>query len=154
VPWQGHGLSLKFLATATLSSVLLIIAFIDWHWLIIPNALVLTGLLIAVVEKIILSADAGVASFVGLSIGAAMLWLPGWASKAVSGRDGMGAGDIKLAAVLGFYFGWQGVLLVVLLACFVGAIYGLVGMAIGRFDRSHKIPLGFFISLIAIGYLL
>ncbi len=65
----------------------------------------------------------------------------------------MGAGDIKLAAVLGLCLRWQNIVLVVWLACLIGVIYGMLGMLSGRLRRKSRIPLGFFLGLTSIGYL-
>jgi prepilin signal peptidase PulO-like enzyme (type II secretory pathway) len=64
----------------------------------------------------------------------------------------MGAGDVKLAAMLGFGLGWQGIVLVIWVACFVAAIYGMIDIGLGRLQRTSKIPLGFFIGHVAVGY--
>lgn len=152
--WQRYDFSWHFVAAATMGSLLLIIAFIDWNWLIIPNSLVLLGLVIAFVEQFIFARANDVMPWLGSSIGAAILWLPGRVSRALNGRESIGAGDIKLAAMLGLYFGWQGVLIVIWLACLIGALYGLIGIKIGRLQRTSKIPLGFFMGLVGAGYLL
>ncbi|MGH7600673.1 MAG: prepilin peptidase, partial [bacterium] len=63
---------------------------------------------------------------------------------------GLGAGDIKLAAMLGLFCGWQQVMVIIWLACLAGAVYGMAGIGAGRFTRASKIPLGFFLGLSAI----
>jgi leader peptidase (prepilin peptidase)/N-methyltransferase len=162
--WQSHGLSWKFITTAMLSGVLLIIAFIDLYWLCIPNSLVLIGFFIAFIDlspfalspflpfPLSPSHSLSHSPFLGFTTGALILWLPGKIGKAITGRESMGAGDIKLAAMLGFGLGWQGIVLVIWVACFIAAIYGLIGIGLGRLQRTSKIPLGFFVGLVAVGY--
>jgi leader peptidase (prepilin peptidase)/N-methyltransferase len=75
-------------------------------------------------------------------------------SKAFFHRPGIGAGDIKLAAMLGLFLGWQQVVVVIWLACVAGAVYGIAGISAGRFTRTSKIPLGFFLGLCAIAYII
>jgi prepilin signal peptidase PulO-like enzyme (type II secretory pathway) len=131
-------------------SLLIVIAFIDLHWFLIPNSLVLTGLFFALIRHFILDDTMVLAPFIGLSAGAMMLWLPGQVSKMFFHRPGLGAGDIKLAAMLGLFLEWQHTIVVIWLACLFGAVYGIAGICAGRFTRASKIPLGFFLGLSAI----
>lgn len=151
--FQIYGPAWLFLTTATLCSLLIVIAFIDLRWFCIPNSLVLIGLFIALIQRFILEGATVFSPFIGLSAGAIMLWLPGLLGRIIGRQNGMGAGDIKFAAVLGLFLGWQNVVLVVWLACLIGAIYGMIGMLSGRLHRKSRIPLGFFLSLISVGAL-
>jgi leader peptidase (prepilin peptidase)/N-methyltransferase len=59
--------------------------------------------------------------------------------------DGMGAGDVRLAGLLGLYLGWfgWGALAVGALAGFVfGGVFGLVLMAVRKAGRRSAIPYG------------
>ncbi len=148
--FQIYGLSWLFLTTATICSLLIVIAFIDLHWFCIPNSLVLIGIFLALIRHFILDDTAVLAPFIGLSAGTMMLWLPSQISKAFFHRPGLGAGDVKLAAMLGMFWGWQHIFVVIWLACLAGAVYGIAGMRAGRFTRTSKIPLGFFLGVSAI----
>lgn len=58
---------------------------------------------------------------------------------------GMGFGDVKLAGVIGLYLGWLGwgpLLVGAFLGFLLGAVFGVVLMAIGRGGRKTKIPFG------------
>ena len=60
-------------------------------------------------------------------------------------RGGLGFGDVRLGAVLGWYLGWQSLSLVMtgLLAAFVvGAVIGVVLMVFGRAGRRTEVPFG------------
>lgn len=151
--FQIYGLSWDFFATAMICSLLIVIAFIDLHWFLIPNSLVLIGLFLALIRHFVLDDTSVLASFIGLSAGAMMLWLPGQMSKAFFHRPGIGAGDVKLAAMLGLFLGWQQMIVVIWLACLAGAVYGIAGMLSGRLHRKSRIPVGFFLGLTSVGYL-
>lgn len=62
------------------------------------------------------------------------------------GIEGLGGGDVKLAAMLGAWLGWQGVLLTFLLGSFAGAALGLAMAARGRADRLTALPYGVFLA--------
>lgn len=60
-------------------------------------------------------------------------------------RQGMGGGDVKLAAVIGVVLGWHGWVTLMLgaMAAFVlGALYALALMAMRRANRSTRIAFG------------
>jgi leader peptidase (prepilin peptidase)/N-methyltransferase len=68
--------------------------------------------------------------------------------------DGMGLGDVKLAAVLGLYLG-RGVILALLLAFVAGSLVGLALIAMrGWRARSTAIPFAPFLALGALTALL
>jgi leader peptidase (prepilin peptidase)/N-methyltransferase len=58
----------------------------------------------------------------------------------------MGYGDFKLLAALGAWLGWQMLLPVILIAAVVGAVVGIVILAIRRQSRATPIPFGPFLA--------
>ncbi len=83
-------------------------------------------------------------------IGAFYWWLRdrGESDEALAEEDdepvAMGFGDVKLAAVLGAFLGWQLLLVGLLSAFFFGAIGGLIGRALGR---GRVVPFGPYLVL-------
>jgi leader peptidase (prepilin peptidase)/N-methyltransferase len=69
---------------------------------------------------------------------------------ALTGREGMGGGDIKLLAMIGAFLGWQGVLVTLLLGSFTGALSGVTLMVIRGADTRLPIPFGPFLALGAV----
>jgi leader peptidase (prepilin peptidase)/N-methyltransferase len=65
-------------------------------------------------------------------------------------REGLGGGDIKLAAMIGAFLGWQGVLVTILLGTLIGSLVAIVLLATGRKARQHPIPFGPFLALGAV----
>jgi leader peptidase (prepilin peptidase)/N-methyltransferase len=60
-------------------------------------------------------------------------------------KEAMGAGDPKLAALMGMWLGWEQILLTLFLASFLGTIAGLVIAA--RQQQSQPYPFGPFLAI-------
>ena len=79
---------------------------------------------------------------IGAMVGYLSLWSVFWLFKLVTGKEGMGYGDFKLLAVLGAWFGWKLIPLIIILSSLVGAAVGIVLiLALGR-DKNIPIPFG------------
>jgi leader peptidase (prepilin peptidase)/N-methyltransferase len=71
----------------------------------------------------------------------------------MTGREGMGGGDIKLLAMIGAWMGWQALPLIVLIASLTGAVIGVVFILFSGKGYRFRIPFGPFLSLGAMVYL-
>lgn len=124
------------------------VAFIDLDFQIIPNEItfagVALGLALAGLEGSLL------AGVVGAAVGSGLLWGIGALYRAVRRVEGMGGGDVKLAAMLGAFLGWKGVLLTIFLSSFAGAIAGIVMMRRQGSGRQTRIPYGTFLAPAAV----
>lgn len=80
------------------------------------------------------------------------LWLAGWVYHRLRGRQGLGLGDVKMAAVMGAFLGLQDTLLAFLIGCASGAILGLLYIVVCKKDAStYELPFGTFLGLASIG---
>ncbi len=79
---------------------------------------------------------------IGAIVGYLSLWSVYWLFKLVTGKEGMGYGDFKLLAVLGAWFGWKLVPLIIILSSFVGAFVGIALILILGRDKNIPIPFG------------
>ncbi|WP_309103751.1 A24 family peptidase [Microbacterium sp.] len=111
----------------------------------LPNRIVLptlAALLALVILEALLTARTG--PLIGALLG--MLILGGfYAALRLVSRDGMGGGDVKLAAVIGLVLGrhgWQALAVGAASAFVLGALYALILMALRRADRSTRIAFG------------
>lgn len=65
---------------------------------------------------------------------------------ALISRGGMGGGDIKLLAALGFLAGWRDLLLLLFVAVLLGAIVGIAMIIIQKKNGKTALPFGPFIA--------
>lgn len=147
--YQIYGLSWNFLTLTFLACLLLIIAFIDIDYQIIPNRLVFIGLLVGVILNMFSHNLNWLQLVLGfLAGGCALLVI------ALLFPGGMGGGDIKFAAMLGIYLGWPEILGVLFIASVFGAITGFSLIFFNKKTRQETIPFGPFLALGALVVLL
>ena len=153
-----YGLSIEFFIYVTLLFLLFAIAQIDLRHRIVPNSLVGAGLIIGLlfylplmlypllpVPEALVSQRAAGDGFLGLLLGAGIMLVIFLVS-----RGGMGAGDVKLMALIGLYVGLRGTAAVLFLGFLLGALTGLFFIITGRLTRKDALPFAPFLSLAAL----
>lgn len=68
-----------------------------------------------------------------------------WLLHVVSGGRWIGFGDVKLGIFMGLVLGWQGGLLALLVANYLGFFWILPALLRGKLDRSARMPFGPFL---------
>ncbi|MGM9988630.1 MAG: prepilin peptidase [Bacillaceae bacterium] len=132
----------ELVVALTFISLLMIITVSDIAYMLIPDKIVFFFGVLFIIERLIVPLRPWYDSLIGAVVGFVLLLL-----IAIGSRGGMGGGDIKLYAVLGYVLGWKLVLLSFLFATFFGAVIGGIGMAIGKVERKKPIPFGPFIVM-------
>jgi len=147
------GVSLTFLFLFLFCVSLVAISFIDLEFQIIPDSISLPGIIVGFGSSF-LRPDLGVMdSLIGAVAGGGILLLIFFGYYAVTKREGMGMGDVKLLAMIGAFLGWRSLLFIILASSFMGAIIGGVLMVARKQDSKLAIPFGPFLSLGATLYL-
>lgn len=85
----------------------------------------------------------------GLILGGGFLWVVGFLGKFIFKKDSMGAGDVKLAAMIGAFMGPQ-VVIALFLAFFLAIPVVAIGLSSSRLQLGSTLPFGPFISLGAV----
>lgn len=133
-----------FAARGAACAALLVLALIDARSRLLPDAITLpllwAGLLVAWAGVGVNLRDAVLA--------AALAYLLLWAVNALfyhfRGRDGLGGGDMKLAAALGAWLGWAPLPALLLAACVSGISFAFASR--GRRAWRASLPLGPFLA--------
>ncbi|MFW6010953.1 MAG: prepilin peptidase, partial [Desulfosalsimonas sp.] len=110
-------------------SSLLIITFIDIDHQIIPDSISLAGIIAGLAFSFILPEITFADSVIGALAGGGSLFAVAMGYYLLTGKEGMGGGDVKLLAMIGAFTGWQGVIFTVFAASATGTIIGLALMA-------------------------
>lgn len=160
VMYYRFGLTPEFLLALVFVSVLLPISVIDAQHYIIPNTLIVTGLILGfglVCGIAYQRADVWylLIRLIGAVAGGGVLWLIAVIGSAVLRKTAMGGGDIKLMALNGLFLGaWPELAMVIAFSAFSGAVVGTTLIVSGIKDRQSPIPYGPFLAGAAVIVLL
>ena len=129
-------------------SALLVATVIDWRTMEIPDSMwvtVLIGGIIVYIDDLVaegFAIDTLLERLIGFFAASGVLFL-----LAVITKGGMGGGDIKLMAAVGFMLGWKVVLLTLVMGGLIGTLY-LIFMAIKNKGKvPRKVPFAPHLSL-------
>lgn len=135
-------------AWACFAATVLTLAAIDWDTTLLPDDLTLPlvwgGLCVAALGWSHTTLPDALWGAVG---GYVSLWSVYWAFKLATGKEGMGYGDFKLFAALGAWFGWQGLIPIILMSSIIGAIVGIALKFTSGLREGGYIPFGPFLAL-------
>ncbi len=151
--WLRFGWHAESLIFFFFSSCLLVITFIDIDHRIIPDVISLPGIAIGLAASFFARHLSWQNSLAGIAAGGGSLLAVAVAYRALTGKEGMGGGDIKLLAMIGAFTGWRGVLFTVFMASATGTLVGLILMARAGKNMKLAVPFGPFLALGAIAYL-
>lgn len=151
--FRRFGLTPAFFAAFAFVCTLIVIAFVDLDHQIIPHVLTLTGIPIFAVLAVLFMGLTVIDAFLGIMIGAGSLYFVAVYYEALTGREGMGGGDVNLLAMLGAFLGWKSLLFILLASSFLGAVIGLALILFKGKDMKYAVPFGPFLCLAALVYL-
>ena len=78
----------------------------------------------------------------GILAGAGSLYFVAKTYLLLRKREGLGLGDVKLLAVTGIFFGYEGAFFTIFIGSLVGSVFGLLMIAIGKKGAAQEIPFG------------
>ncbi|MBC8402125.1 MAG: prepilin peptidase [Candidatus Marinimicrobia bacterium] len=147
IVYSQFGLSLNFLAFVSFLCIVIVITFIDIDHQVIPNRLLLFGLIPGVYPLIrdgFQYPQLYLFGAFGLGLVFLLIRLVG---NLIFKKESMGMGDVKYAALIGLILGWQGGLVASAVAFLSASILFLLFMSFGKVSFGQRIPFGPFLSL-------
>ncbi len=135
------------------AGTLLTLSFIDLDHKILPDVLTLPGIAVGWAVSFLPGGISWLDSLIGLVSGGGALYLVATLYARITGREGLGGGDMKLLAMIGAWLGWISLPLIVLMSSLSGAVIGSVFILVGGKGARTQIPFGPFLSLGALSYL-
>jgi leader peptidase (prepilin peptidase)/N-methyltransferase len=132
-------------------SWLLALSLIDLDTMTLPNPLTKSGLVLGLIFQMIVgflaSGEVGavkhlITGIFGAVVGIWLFDIIALIGSVAFGKTAMGAGDAKLAAMMGAWLGWRYLLVASFIACFVGVLVGGGGILLNRRKIGQTMPFG------------
>ena len=146
--WTWHAL-----AVYTFIATLIVVTYIDLDHRIIPDIISLPGIPIFLLASLLVPSVTFFEALLGILAGGGSLLMVAWTYQLLTGKQGMGGGDIKLLAMIGAFLGWKGVLFTIFVSSAVGTLAGIAVMIASRQDGKLAVPFGPFLSIGALTYI-
>lgn len=142
--WLGWGW--EALSAALFFTLLLGIAVTDARTYTIPDAFSVGGAVLGLALSFAPGGIEPLRSLVGAATGLGLLWGLGMLGEWLFRKPAMGAGDVKMMAMVGAFLGPLGVLLTLFLGAVVGTVvFGPVSLRTGKL-----VPFGIFLAVGAV----
>ena len=152
-----YGISLTTLLLIILAIIFIIIFFIDLKHFIIPNSLTFPLMVLGFIKSFIPNLDEifpnYIDSLIGGLFGYGIIWSIIFFYKQVRKKDGMGLGDAKLFAVIGFWFGWISIPFVIFLSSIIALLSVIPDLIKNSKKMTTQIPFGPYIIIGTLVYL-
>ena len=151
------GLTLAALLLLILSIFFIIIFFIDLKHFIIPNVLTFPLMIIGFLKSFDPNLNQTIFpnyinSLIGGLFGYSIIWSIIFFYKKIRKKEGMGLGDAKLMAVIGFWFGWVSIPFTIFISSVVALILVIPSLINQSRKMSSEIPFGPYIIIGCILY--
>ncbi len=140
------GISWPFVIACVFAFALIVITFIDLELQIIPDVISLPGIPLCFVSSFVVPWVTPLDSLIGIAAGGGVLYGFALGYHLLTGKEGMGGGDIKLLAMIGAFLGWKGALATLVLAAFAGSFVGIALIVIKGKNFKYAVPFGPFLA--------
>lgn len=115
----------RLIPALLLTSALLAVSFIDGEHYIIPNKITYPGIFAGLVFSFLPGHPHYKEALLGFILGWGFFIFLAWVGPYIFKKEAMGYGDVKLAAMLGAFLGWQSLLFAIFWAALFGSVVGL-----------------------------
>jgi leader peptidase (prepilin peptidase)/N-methyltransferase len=147
------GPTLVFLEWFLFCSALIVTTFIDIAHQIIPDEISLPGIVIGFIFSFFLEGNFWLNSLLGILLGGGSLLLVAYSYQLLTGKEGMGGGDIKLLAMMGAFLGWKSIPFIIFSSSLLGSLIGITIMLVQKKNSKLAIPFGPYLAFGAVLYI-
>ena len=165
------GLDLRTVILLIFFAAIWVLVFIDLNHRILPNAITLPGIALALVCSLVAPIRDGTAdfvlnlfgwppagkmwssfldSFLGALVCGGFLWAVAELYLRIRKVEGLGFGDIKLMGMVGALLGVKLTLLTIMMGSMMGAVIGMIFIKLAGKDSRYELPFGSFLGLATI----
>ncbi len=148
------GVSLTTILLIILFLSFIVIFFIDLKHYIIPDILTFPMMVLGFLKSFDPNLNPlfpnYINSLLGGIIGYGIIWLLILFYKKIRNKEGMGLGDAKILAVVGFWFGWVSIPFVIFLSSTIGLIVVIPDLLKKKKKLTSQIPFGPYIIIATI----
>jgi leader peptidase (prepilin peptidase) / N-methyltransferase len=143
---HGSEFAVPFFASGLFASAMIVLAFIDYHHGVLPDAITLPGTLLALGYGVFRTDMGFRQALIGAVVGSAFLFAVYGAYLLIRRQEGLGMGDVTMMLVIGAYLGWPRTILTLILASFSGAVIGIFLIVVRKKDMQTALPFGTFLA--------
>lgn len=144
--YTHYSLSFFFFASCLFASAMIVLGFIDFFHMILPDVITLPGLLLSIVYSFFREDLNLTQALIGAVTGAGFLLLVYGTYYLVRKKEGLGMGDVTMMLLIGAYLGWRQAFFTLILASFVGALVGVFVILFRKKDFQFSLPFGTFLA--------
>ena len=152
-----YGITLTTLLLMILSLSFIIIFFIDLKYFIIPNEITFSMMALGFLKSFDPNLNSlfpnYINSLIGGLLGYGIIWSIIYFYKQIRKKEGMGLGDAKLFAVIGFWFGWLAIPFIIFLSSVIALLSVVPSLLKNSRTMSSQIPFGPYIITGTVIYL-
>lgn len=132
---------------------LVILFFTDLEHYIIPNEITYSFSILAIIISAVNINPFYISlsnSLMGGIISGLLLYMTSKIYFLIRKREGMGMGDVKMIAMIGFWMGLPTTIMIIIASSILGSIVGIVLILFKKIKSNQLIPYGSFLSLTSI----
>lgn len=151
--WLKFPLNPVLLAYAPFTAALVVLTFLDLDHLWIPDRITYPGIALGLILAFILPHLAWQNALLGALTGGASFYAIALGYQRLTGREGLGLGDVKLMAMIGAFLGVRALPWIVLISALLGSVAGLLSARKSEQGSHTPVPYGPFLGLAALIYI-
>ncbi len=148
VPFMHFGFSSEFFLCSLFFYILLLILFVDWEYFIIPNKIIIVGLIISIAFYMIFYQEKLLSHLLFGVLAAGSMFIVRYLGNLIFRKESLGIGDIKLAFFIGMFLPFDLFFVSVWIAAVLGVMYSCVAIIRSKeIFTTRKVPFGSLLSI-------